>query len=121
MFSRLYVQLSRFDVLTTYIWTNYYGDCSSPEQNSVQLGFAKESGEHDKHGVEFETACQAFFDPFLKIVDVDAESGETREALIGLADHWEMLYVVFAERNDTFRIVSARPATRSERRMYEEE
>lgn len=84
----------------------------------------KNQANYDKHGVEFETACQAFFDPFLKIVDVDAESGETREALIGLADHWEMLemlYRVFAERNDTFRIVSARPATRSERRMYEEE
>ena len=81
----------------------------------------KNLANYDKHRVEFETACQAFFDPFLKVVDVDGESGETREALIGLTDHWEMLYVVFAERSDTFRIVSARPATRSERRMYEEE
>jgi hypothetical protein len=81
----------------------------------------KNQANYDKHGVEFETACQAFFDPFLKIVDVDSDSGEAREALIGLADRWEMLYVVFVERSDTFRIVSARPATRSERRIYEEE
>ena len=81
----------------------------------------KNQANYDKHGVELETACQSFFDPFLKIVDADSESGEMREALIGLTDRWEMLYVVFAEQNDTFRIVSARPATRSERRMYEEE
>ena len=81
----------------------------------------KNQANYDKHGVEFETVCQSFFDPFLKIVDADSESGEMREALIGMTDHWEKLYVVFAERADTFRIVSARPAMRSERRMYEEE
>ena len=81
----------------------------------------KNQANYDKHDVEFETACQVFFDPFLKVSDVDSESGEPREALIGLADRWEMLYVVFVERSDTFRIVSARPATRSERRVYEEE
>ena len=90
--------------------------------NRILFGWdsQKNLANYDKHRVEFETACQAFFDPFLKIVDADSESGEVREALIGLTDRWEMLYIVFTEQNDTFRIVSARPTTRSERRMYEE-
>ena len=94
--------------------------------NRILFGWnsQKNLANYDKHRVEFTTACQAFFDPFLKIVDADSESGEVREALIGLTDRWEMLemlYRVFLEQNDAFRIVSARPVTRSERRMYEEE
>ncbi|MGO8695713.1 MAG: BrnT family toxin [Rectinemataceae bacterium] len=49
-------------------------------------------------------------------------NGEAREAAIGLTEDWSMLFVVHVVRDaDTIRIVSARPATPSERRDYEDE
>jgi uncharacterized DUF497 family protein len=74
-----------------------------------------------KHFVSFEKACEVFFDPFLRLVD--ASSGnERREAIIGLTEDWSLLFVVHVAREgDTLRIISARPATASERRTYEHE
>lgn len=74
-----------------------------------------------KHALGFEVACEAFFDPFLRIVDAGTEGDEAREAILGLTEGWELLFVVFVERNDVFRIISARPATRQERRTYEDQ
>ncbi|WP_223342377.1 MULTISPECIES: BrnT family toxin [unclassified Synechocystis] len=45
---------------------------------------------------------------------------EARDSVIGLDRRWNLLYVVFIEReNDTIRIISARKATREERNLYE--
>lgn len=74
-----------------------------------------------KHGVDFELACEAFFDPFLRAVDAGFEGGESREAILGLTRDWQLLYVVFVERAGTFRIISARSATRPERKIYEDQ
>lgn len=74
-----------------------------------------------KHNISFEQACEVFFDPFVRLVDA-GDSGEAREAAIGLTEDWSMLFVVHVVRDaDTIRIVSARPATPSERRDYEDE
>jgi hypothetical protein len=62
-----------------------------------------------------------FFDPFLRAVDAGDEGGETREAILGLTVNWQLLKVVFVERGETFRIISARPATRPEWRLYEDQ
>jgi len=74
-----------------------------------------------KHGVDFEQACEAFFDPFLRAVDAGFEGAESREAILGLTRDWQLLYVVFVEREETFRIISARSATRPERKTYEDQ
>ena len=52
---------------------------------------------------------------------VDASrNNEERDAIIGLDRRWNLLYVVYIEReNDTIRIISARKATRKEREYYE--
>ncbi|AFZ45301.1 protein of unknown function DUF497 [Halothece sp. PCC 7418] len=72
---------------------------------------------HD--GVTFEQAIQAFFDPMLAVVDA-SRNNEPREALIGLDERWNCLYVVYIElENDMIRIISARQATRKERDFYE--
>ena len=72
---------------------------------------------HD--GVTFQQATQAFFDPFLVVVDA-SRNDEEREAVIGLDKRWNLLYVVYVEReNDVIRIISARKATRKEREYYE--
>lgn len=72
---------------------------------------------HD--GVTFQQAVEAFFDPFLVVVDA-SRNDEERDAIIGLDCRWNLLYVVYIEReNDLIRIISARKATRKEREYYE--
>ena len=72
---------------------------------------------HD--GVTFEQAAEAFFDPFLKVVDA-SRNEEARDAIIGLDTHWNLLFVVHIEiQDDEIRIISARKATRKERFDYE--
>ena len=74
-----------------------------------------------KHDVAFETACEIFFDPFLVLVDA-GDDEESREAAIGLTEDWTLLVVVHVVRQGgILRIISARPATPSERREYENE
>jgi len=74
-----------------------------------------------KHGVSFDTACEAFFDPFVQGTDVEEVDEEFREAIIGMTVAWKLLYVVYTIRNDDkFRIISARPVTKNERKKYEE-
>jgi uncharacterized DUF497 family protein len=74
---------------------------------------------HD--GVTFQQAAEAFFDPFLVVADA-SRNDEARDAVVGLDRRWNLLYVVYIEReNDTIRIISARKATRKEREYYESE
>ena len=61
------------------------------------------------------------FDPFLRVMDVQQENGEFREAIVGMTTNWKLLYVVYSIReDDIFRIISARRTTKSERRFYED-
>ncbi len=74
-----------------------------------------------KHRVSFEQACEVFLDPFLQLVDA-TDLGEAREAAIGLTEEWSLMFVVHVIRHsEAIRIISARPATPSERRSYEHE
>jgi uncharacterized DUF497 family protein len=81
---------------------------------------SKASSNVIKHDVSFEVACQVFFDPLVRVLDASPEE-EAREAAIGLAEDWRLLFVVHMWREeDTIRIVSARIATAQERRFYED-
>ena len=72
-----------------------------------------------KHGVSFRTACEVFFDPFVRIVDA-SDPAESREAAIGYTDGEQLLFVVHVIRHEEIiRLISAREATREERRQYE--
>ena len=73
-----------------------------------------------KHDViTFPQAADAFFDPLLVVVDA-SRNDEARDAVIALDKRWNLLFVVFALREDDYiRIVSARRATRKEREYYE--
>ena len=81
----------------------------------------KDRANKRKHGVDFATACEVLFDPFLRVVDVTEESGEDREAVIGLTVGWRMLYVIYTERENVLRIISARPVVAAERKHYEDQ
>lgn len=73
-----------------------------------------------KHGVSFEFACEAFFDPFVKLVAAPG-SEEPRDAIIGYTESQSLLFVVHVIRHEeTIRIISARRATPTERRIYED-
>ena len=72
---------------------------------------------HD--GITFQQAAEVFFDPLLVVVDARIND-EARDAVIGLDKRWNVLFVVYIEReDDTIRIISARKATRKEREYYE--
>jgi len=83
----------------------------------------KASANARKHGVSFEEASTAFGDPLsITVPDPDHSSDETRFLLIGRSTRERVLVVVHAERGESdIRLISARPAGRRERRIYEEE
>ena len=72
-----------------------------------------------KHGIDLETACQAFFDPFVCYVDEQVVGSELRERLVGLTTSWLLLLVAYVLRDDVIRIISARLVTKAERKIYE--
>ena len=74
-----------------------------------------------KHNVTFQEACEVFFDPFFCLVDSAAED-EAREGAVGYSERSRLLLVVHVVRQEeTIRIISARPATTEERKIYEHE
>jgi uncharacterized protein len=73
------------------------------------------------HGVRFEEAVSAFADPLGRIVDDPRHSREEpRYALIAQSERGRILVVMFTERGERIRVISARRATPTERRQYEE-
>jgi hypothetical protein len=74
-----------------------------------------------KHGVSFQEAETVFGDPLGRIVtDPRHSQEEERYVLLGLSHRRRLLAVMFTERAEQVRIISARQATRRERRDYEE-
>ena len=71
----------------------------------------------EKHKLSFEIALHVFEDPnYIEIYDFEHSTYEDRYIAIGLVG--EVLFVVFTERKDYIRIISARLATAMERRLY---
>ncbi len=73
------------------------------------------------HGLSFEEAATVFGDPLGRIVDDPRHStDEPRYVLLGHSERQQLLAVMFTERAKAIRLISARKATRRERREYEE-
>jgi len=73
-----------------------------------------------KHGVSFEEASTAFQDTLSLAIDDPLHSiDEERVVLIGMSNKNRLLVVVHTERGDNIRIISARKATKEERKNYE--
>jgi hypothetical protein len=105
----LYTYFCKMDVHFIYAGQRFCWDSDKAGSNLV------------KHSVRFEQACEIFFDPFIRLLDATPEN-EAREAALGLTEDWTLLFVVYLVREEeTIRIISARPATREERRLYENE
>ncbi|XXN63423.1 BrnT family toxin [Enterobacter ludwigii] len=85
---------------------------------------SKAESNYRKHGIRFEIAVRIFDDPFHLSNQDRYENGEYRWQSIGsVMGHIVILVahtVRFEQGTEIMRIISARPATRNERRRYEQ-
>jgi len=81
---------------------------------------AKNRANVAKHGVDFADAVAVFEDD-LALTRPDPEArGEPRFVTLGVDGFGRLLVIVFTERGERIRIVSARLATKQERKSYED-
>ena len=72
-----------------------------------------------KHGMSFQTAALVFYDENrIEMYDSEHSLEEDRYNTIGMVE--DVLFVVYTERKDRLRIISARLANKKERSMYYE-
>jgi hypothetical protein len=79
----------------------------------------------EKHGVSFEEAVTALLDPLARAMEDTRSQDEARWFLIGMSIQVRLIVVVYTLRHDdldddsdTIRLISARPATKSEASAY---
>ncbi len=75
----------------------------------------------EKHGIDFETAKRIFDSPIVSRRDERKDYNEIRYVSIGIIDQVAIIVVVHTNRQDRIRLISARPASRRERRIYYEQ
>ena len=81
----------------------------------------KAASNRRKHRVSFEEAATVFLDPEAQVFDdPDSDASESRYLLVGFSAARRTLVVVHVERTKRLRLISARVATRRERRAFEE-
>jgi uncharacterized DUF497 family protein len=75
----------------------------------------------ERHGISFKEASTIFADPLSDFFyDSDHSVDEDQYLAIGLSEFNNVLVVVFTEKDDIIRIISARKATKKERKHYED-
>ena len=91
--------------METTIYLNFEWDREKAKRNKI------------KHGVSFKSAAKVFNDPN-RIEEFDALHSwdEERWQVIGMADG--ILFVIYTERGERIRLISAREATEDERSKY---
>ncbi len=73
-----------------------------------------------KHGVDFDEAASVWDDYFnIELFDPEHSEGEKRFLMIGESSEHRLLIILFTERDNSVRIISARELTPKERREYE--
>ncbi len=74
----------------------------------------------EKHGISFEIASHVFQDEYyIEMFDFEHSAQEDRYIAIGCVGR--VLFVVFTERKENIRLISARLATDAERRLYDDQ
>ena len=75
-----------------------------------------------KHKVSFEEAASIFGDAMAyTFPDPDHSVGESRWLTFGMSGMGRVLVVIYTERRSKVRLISARVATKHERKIYEED
>ncbi len=73
-----------------------------------------------KHGVSFLEAATVFEDDLsITFFDADHSVSEERLVIIGHSQRGRLLFVSHTDKDNQVRIISAREATRRERKVYE--
>ncbi len=91
--------------------------------HSLEFEWSEEKAHSNfqKHRVKFEEAISIWNDEFAALIsDISHSDDEKRYLFIGYSDKNNLLFVSFTERNDKIRIISARKATKFERKRHEE-
>jgi len=72
-----------------------------------------------KHGIDFESAVYVFDDPYrIERFDTSAHNDLSEDRWQTIGKVGEILFVVYTERKNNIRLISARLATAAERRTY---
>jgi uncharacterized DUF497 family protein len=85
----------------------------------VECDPQKSAANLKKHGVSFHEAETVFSDPLGLTCEDDEAQGESRFVTVGLGGLGRVLTIVWTQRAESSRLISAREATRNERRAYE--
>ncbi len=94
---------------------------SGPISLRFEWDEAKARTNSEKHGVTFEEASSVFTDPLAAIFTDRAHSDqELREIIVGHSPRGRLLVTSFTERGEAICIISARQATKRERRDHEQ-
>lgn len=82
----------------------------------------KASSNLRKHGVSFDEAVTVFYDPLAATFkDPDHSREEQRWITVGHSARTRLLVVCYTDREKMVRLISARRASRSERKRHETE
>jgi uncharacterized DUF497 family protein len=88
-------------------------------ESSFEWSDAKAAMNRRKHRVTFEEAVTAFDDDLaIEAADEDHSITEERRVLIGLSVRLRLLTVVYTERDEKIRLITARRSTRAEEACY---
>lgn len=85
----------------------------------VECDPKKSAANLKKHGVSFQEAETVFYDLLGLTCEDDEAQGEARFITVGLGGLGRVLAVAWTQRAESIRLISAREATRNERRAYE--
>jgi uncharacterized protein len=86
---------------------------------SIEFDQKKATSNLKKHGVSFDDAASALLDPMALVREDDDTQDEVRFLLVGMSNSGHLLTVCYALRDEIIRLISARLATKNERRQYE--
>jgi uncharacterized DUF497 family protein len=86
---------------------------------SIEFDKRKAASNLKKHGVSFDEAATALLDPMALVREDEDMQDEVRFLLVGMSNSGHLLTVCYALRNEMIRLISARQATKNERRQYE--
>lgn len=88
--------------------------------NGFEWNQEKAASNIKKHGVSFDEAVTVLWDENALIInDPDHSEDEDRFILLGMSENLRVLVVIHCERGNTIRLISARTATKQERKQYE--
>ena len=86
---------------------------------SPEFDPSKNAANVAKHGVSLSEADGVLLDPLALTIEDESAEGEVRYVTIGMNSMSSLMVVVWVERDDDVRLISARKAEPKERRAYE--